>query len=245
MSDTKTAAQGATDVLTRVFQEPMQDQPKTAFDTYCCPRCEAIETRPVKAAWMASSYSKLCAGCSSKDGLERFNRVCPPLYQKTDPARLPKSSLMQVMGWAYGPTGLLCTGPTGTGKTRSVWLMLRQLAENKYIVPEFFDAVRFAHEVSKRFSQGDGDGEAWITKISKQPLIFFDDLGKNRMTDRVEAELFGLIERRCAAELPIIATTNDTGSSLVERMSDGRGPALVRRLREFCQVVNFTGEQKA
>ena len=35
----------------------------------------------------------------------------------------------------------------------------------------------------------------------------------------------------------IIATTNDTGDTLAARLTDNRAPALVRRLREFCEMV--------
>jgi DNA replication protein DnaC len=71
-------------------------------------------------------------------------------------------------------------------------------------------------------------------------LIYFDDLGKLKLTERAEAELFGLIERRCANGCPIIATTNDTGETLSSRMTDNRGEAMVRRLREFCETIRFT-----
>jgi hypothetical protein len=40
--------------------------------------------------------------------------------------------------------------------------------------------------------------------------------------------------------LPLLVTTNDDGAQLSERMRDvNLGDPLVRRLREFCEVVRF------
>ena len=82
-------------------------------------------------------------------------------------------------------------------------------------------------------------GTEWAKKIAGEQLVVFDDFGKNRMSDRVEAEIFGVIERRMSHELPIIISTNDTGQSLESRLSPDRGAPLVRRLRECCESIAF------
>lgn len=130
-------------------------------------------------------------------------------------------------------------GDTGSGKTRIAWTLLKRLiiSAKKDLSFEWFDAIGFGHAISKHYR--DEDAEHWLEELGKKDLVFFDDLGKLKLTERAETELFGLIERRCAAELPIIATTNDTGDSLAARMTENRGPAMIRRLREFCQIIQF------
>lgn len=172
-----------------------------------------------------------CAACRAT----QFARKCPPIYQDTDRAKLP-SQLDQVLAWTPGPRGLILMGDTGKGKTRCAWELLRQYPKQRRYVA--FDCVSFGHELSRKY-RGD-EAEDWLDSLGTEiPLIFFDDLGKLKLTERAETELFGVIERRCANKLPILATTNDTGNTLAERMSENRGPALVRRLREFCDVIQF------
>lgn len=163
---------------------------------------------------------------------------CPPLYQRTEPSRLPQAQLSAALSWEYGPRGLILLGETGRGKSRVAWLTLKKVMTGRK-PPSFmwFDAVSFGHEIAKHYRTE--DAEAWLDRVAECGLVFFDDLGKLKLTERAEVELFGVIERRCAAELPIIVTTNDTGDTLASRMTDNRGPALIRRLREFCEPIQF------
>ena len=64
-----------------------------------------------------------------------------------------------------------------------------------------------------------------------------DDLGKAKLTERAEAELFGLVEHRIANLKPLIVTTNFVGDKLSDKLSEDRATPLVRRLREFNECV--------
>lgn len=163
------------------------------------------------------------------------------VYRQTDPARLPAVELAQVMNWEPGPEGLLLLGPTGAGKTRAAWLLLRKLWEQGVRFTAF-DAVGFGHQVGARSYENAVRFERWVRDLAREPVVFLDDLGKCRLTERGEAELFGLVERRTANGLPIIATTNLTGGALEAQSSANRGAPLVRRLREFCRVVIFADQ---
>lgn len=70
-------------------------------------------------------------------------------------------------------------------------------------------------------------------------MLRLDDLGKEPATDRVQLELFGLLERRNAQLRPVIATTQLPPDELAERYSGHVADALIRRLREFCEPVQF------
>lgn len=184
-----------------------------------------------------------CPECVAERKLRRFQRLCPPLYANSDPSRLPPE-FKSVQEWTYGPQGLLVLGETGCGKTRSVWMLLRRLmldpAVDYRVV--FFDGVSFGQMLNRKFRRE--EAEDWLDSLASVDIVFFDDLGKLKLTERAEAELFGVIERRCANMKPILATTNDTGASIAARMTDNRGAAFVRRLREFCRIVQFRGARE-
>lgn len=204
--------------------------------TTTCPTCgtsrtdDSFETANFLVSCGASIYVD-CAKCRA----EQFARKCPPIYRDTNRSLLP-SQWDLVKTWTQGPRGLILSGPTGKCKTRCAWELLSEYPNQKRYLA--FDCVSFGHELSRKYRTD--EAEDWLDKLgSGIDLVFFDDLGKLKLTERAETELFGVIERRCANKLPILATTNDTGDTLSDRMTENRGPALVRRLREFCEVIQF------
>lgn len=218
-------------------EDPSQSA-ASKLDTVRCKTCNKTwnEKSP---HWLAGQRLGQCEDCRKIEAEESFTKLCPPLYQKTDPARLPAAQLTAALQWKLGPRGLIMLGETGLGKSRVAWLVIRQtmLATKQNLRVQFFDGISFGHEIARHYRKE--DAEDWLDSVANAHLVFFDDLGKLKLTERAEVELFGLIERRCAAEKPVIVTTNDTGDTLAARMTDNRGPALIRRLREFCDPIQF------
>lgn len=164
-----------------------------------------------------------------------WRSICPPLYQDTDPAKLPEAG-RSVLGWT-GPRGLLLGGPAGRGKTRTAYLVLKAQHMAGLRVAAF-DCVEFGHQCAERFAAG--DGEAWVRRLARLDVVLLDDVDKPRFTERVESELFGLVEKRAANRLPIIATTQTSPKELAGKFgSAARGAGLARRLVDFCETVAF------
>ncbi len=214
-----------TTITDRVFDE--------AHPARNCGRCGNVFRAPLTR----TEYLDLCFQCVKR--WKTFCEVCPPLYRDTDPGRLPcaAETLAAVLGWEYGYRGLLLHGATGRGKTRAIWLLLRRLLDEGREIATF-DCVSFSHEITCRFSAG-GNGPAWARKLARVSVLFFDDMGKMRLTERGEAELFGLVEVRTANRLPLIVTCNHVGDTLAASLQPDTGGPLVRRLREFCECVAF------
>ena len=100
-----------------------------------------------------------------------------------------------------------------------------------------FDCLSFTQEVEDKCK---GEGTlAWSRRLASVDVVFFDDLGKAKMTDRVEAELFALFERRAANMKPTIVTTNLAGRDWRALFSKEKSDPFLRRLREFCEAVKF------
>jgi len=199
-----------------------------------CPKCgKASGSDP------ASSVA-LCADCVAVINLKTFSRISAsyPNYQNTDTSRLPQKAYIEAMKWGYSPRGMMIQGTSGKGKTRIFWQVLKKaITTHKSPCSVFvFDCVSFGHELSLAYKNN--NAEEWLASVANADIAAFDDIGKEKLTDRVESELFGVVEKRMARMKPIIATSEETGPALSARISTHRGPALVRRLRECCEVIN-------
>lgn len=165
------------------------------------------------------------------------NGLCPALYRDTDPGRLPEAAA-RVLGHAYGPKGLLAHGPTGRGKTRAMWLLLRRLhvVEGKSLA--YRDALEFAEEAVASYRGN--VARAWVDRLVGVGVFFLDDLGKARITQRVGEALFAVIDRRALRGRPTYLTTNFVGETLKLRLDDQEtADPLVRRLKEFFTPISF------
>ncbi len=231
---------------------PVDSNEPQTIEATCAAGCGAtVRTIRFRAFNVFVTPPQKCAACIEKKEQEKreaarkardaridaaWERICPPLYRDTQEDRLPTDKFEQVMAWEYGPKGLLLIGESGLGKTRCAYRLLHRLLHEDRTI-RAFDATQFGYECAHHF--GVGTGARWISGLCAADVVFLDDLAKVKMTERVEAELFGLVERRAAFLRPIIITTNYTGAVLMRKMSEGTGPALTRRLREFCGVINF------
>jgi len=158
-----------------------------------------------------------------------FEDNCPAAYRNSDRARLPDpDGFDRVQAWEAKDRGILIVGPTGAGKTRSTWAVLGRLArEGKSIA--FLDGVGFSTTSHRSSMEGDFD---WIDRMSTVDILVLDDLGKMKFTERVQADLFGIIDRRVADLRPMIITTQLAANDLGDMLTPDRRDALLRRIRE-------------
>lgn len=195
-----------------------------------CPNCGAGYDPDSKEP----TVFKLCLPCAIVK-----NRVnIPKQFCATDVSRLPSAQHAEVIRWRLNEEsgrGLVLVGPSGVGKTRCMWELVKALAG---VEVKIFSCVQFGQELSVHYREE--TAEEWLVQLgSKTPVLMLDDLGKLKMTERVEAELFGIIDSRYANMLPIIATTQITPADLTDSAGSSRGAAMVRRLIDSCDIVQF------
>lgn len=169
---------------------------------------------------------------------EAWERICPPIHKQTEIEKLPnREASNSALAWKFNERGLLLHGQTGTGKSRTAWLILKaaHFDGKKILVLNSASAIRYA----AIFSTSTADAEKWIDRHANVDVLFMDDAFKVKLTESYEAALFAVIDSRMENLRPIIATTNDTGETLAGRMSQDRGAAMVRRLRECCDSIGF------
>lgn len=204
---------------------------------------------------IAAKFVKICPSCSeiraeldmqkaresARDDVRRggtWKRVCPEEFQKTERGRIPNPIRFdRVMQWKFGSRGMVLHGPTGRGKSRCAWELMRR----EHMQGRSWDVLdsRFAYSYSAQFSKP-SDCAKWIKARIELDILLLDDVFKTKLTDSVEQAVFAIVNHRTEEGRPVILTTQDVGETLEQRMSPDRGPALVRRIREFCESISFS-----
>lgn len=233
-----------------IFRHPPGSTPMLRMLKPLCAKCEQIQTEEEREK----------RGRERREELEQLQRdnwaaVCPPNYRDTD---LSHNGLLPAfreaaLAWTYSPTGLGFMGTTGAGKTRTLFMALRRtlFEENRSVAAISHNA--FSKLVIQSFTTKVDDSPRYdaigrrlrispptLESLAKVDVLLLDDLGKAPSTERVDAELEELVERRTSHKLPILWSANGRGAWLENRFGPDRGGPLVRRLCEFSKLVTYT-----
>lgn len=132
---------------------------------------------------------------------------------------------------------LVLKGDTRRGKTRAMYEICKK---NAYLCPVVFTAERLARMLGGCLSESARKHEKALQGICKAKLVCIDDLGKEGVTPRTQADLFEIINYRIEHKLPTIITTNFDSKGLDERFKDKELSApLIARIAEF-KVIQFS-----
>jgi DNA replication protein DnaC len=192
----------------------------------------------------------VCAACSDKSEKEQkeqssWQRLCPEVYKVTDTVRIEVEMLRrgydvqwleEVLGWTYGPQGLIVSGPTGVGKSRVMWMLLQRLLDMERRIAVVLNSVRF--RAGLQAAARDGATEQFVRRLVRTEVLYWDDFGQTHMTGAASEMLLHLVEERTSAGMPILATTQYSGNGIDEQFERKEmGQAVRRRLNEFCKVI--------
>jgi DNA replication protein DnaC len=130
-------------------------------------------------------------------------------------------------------------GTSGKGKTRASVLLLERMHDEGRTT-FFISATDLALNSANQFADNPATKEiakSILTMCRSAEVLVLDDLGKGRMTDRSESELYDLLEYRTSRKMPTIWTSNSDARGLIAMFSKDRGDAIIRRLAEFSTIV--------
>lgn len=157
-------------------------------------------------------------------------------------------AVAKVQAWPYSDKGLGLIGVSGHSKTRLMFTLIKRLLREGRGC-SYINMAVFGREVGSRFSESASAANSWINGLCKIPVLFLDDIGKEKMTERVETELYGILEIRTREMLPIYFTANFGGDALIEKMTSlkrdddesekvsDRAIPIVRRLRKYSEGI--------
>lgn len=199
-------------------------------------------SEPIKRRQLRANRAKL------------WKEITPPLFKHTDwshPGLLPnREQIEKVRSWqppaprsTQIKNGLLLTGPSGVGKSRAFWNLVRRLLCWESRDVEVYTAARFFKELQAQVRYGTDESERWIQQRAKAEILAIDDFGQQAVVasrnDWSEACFFELLDLRMGHRRPTIITTNLTARQIAEQ-HDARSDPLLRRLLDACEVIKFT-----
>lgn len=188
------------------------------------------------------------ANARRQDAIARYEAACPTEYRNYDiahpKAALNRAAINTVLNWKFGKQGLICTGPTGLNKTRSVWALCRRLAYEDGVSVKHYHASDWIASLHECVKYGRDEARSWIEQIAWRPVIVIDDWGQEAnlqaKEDWAQSWFFRFLDLRIERGLPVIMTTNLQGKDIASRSDRIKADPLLRRMLELMNVVKFT-----
>jgi DNA replication protein DnaC len=209
-----------------------------------CAKCQKGFQAPWSLRYNRFAISDRCADCLPQYELEanKWSWVpvmpMPEEFRATDVARLPQSLQNAINKEHFvNSKSLLLHGPTGLGKTRAAWKILEKWwLKNGGPDVTIYTMRKLQNELEE--SHDRGKHLKLINGIIETPMLFLDDLGKEKLTPRLASDLFAIVDERSVNHKPCLVTTNFNSSGLLDRFPDAEmGAAFVRRIRDYYEVV--------
>lgn len=150
--------------------------------------------------------------------------------------KLPEHLIDEGIEWCKKPKSLLIHGSSGRGKTYLTYCLLREamrlygLHQIRWVKSKALD-----DQILQAFSQY-GTTTDTIRKFSEINLLFIDDFGVDRGSERTERDYYELIDNRWEHMKPTVITTNLT-PEIIEKTYGSR---IFSRLKDF-KWISFEG----
>lgn len=173
---------------------------------------------------------------------ERFKDRCPKGMFYFDRDRFPSELARhdRVINADVAKSGVLIHGRTGVGKSRSIWQLAQRLVVKDGLKVEILEDRAFGRLIERSFNESGSGHDQLIRRFQYCDVLIIDDIGKARLTDRVESDLFDIVDHRYSEEKPMCFTTQFTGEPLRNRFGcKETGAAIVRRIIETTEAIYF------
>lgn len=185
--------------------------------------CEKCKTAP------ALEGLPFCVPCGRA---EQFNSRIPPQYRSASFDDVDAESRNIASRFAANPEGcLFICGPAGTGKTRLLYAIAREMHVHNSKKPDFMpgtlatDGIIPAIELCKQMAgvmaaYGADEELKAIKNLINKPTLLIDDLGTEKTTDYIKQNLQYVISEREAWGRATAITSNLKLRELADKFDD-------------------------
>lgn len=166
--------------------------------------------------------------------------MIPKRYQTAKWEDVPDN--VRTLFWDIRKTrrGIYLHGDVGCGKTHAAYAM-KMWWDNHVTRPAiFWNTAELIREIKLDFERQPMDKkriEEGLIGEEKQPLLFLDDIGAEKMTDFVAETFYLIINDHYVHMRPIIFTSNLGIDELADRVGD----RTASRIAESCDIIHLKG----
>lgn len=168
---------------------------------------------------------------------EECNWICkcargdiPRLYWTVDNNLMNNEIVNSIINSMRSYNSLLLQGNGGSGKTYLLYYLIKKG------VPALFYKAYEIDNLSLKSLNENHSNEGIISELQSARILFIDDLGVNRLTERFERDLYMILDYRLENLLPTLISTNLSDEDLLKNY----GERIFSRLKEYVRVdYNF------
>jgi len=144
---------------------------------------------------------------------------------------LPQNILEFCKKWIDNPLkeSLFLSGCPGSGKSYLMIALIHELFKKNPLLWQRYSRTVDLFEESLKIMKDGGGSKIFLGKYAECEILFFDDVGAEKKTERVEQDFFSIIDYRTNAALPFVFTSNLT--------KDEFGKAYHGRIASRMQMV--------
>ncbi len=150
----------------------------------------------------------------------------PPLYWKVNHKNMDNQIIDSIIQFIRSHTSLLLQGNVGSGKTYLLYYLIKKGAKALFYKSYEID------NLSLKYLNEYHSNEKLIFELQSAKILFIDDLGVNRLTDRFERDLYMVLDYRLENLLPTLISTNLSDEDLLKNY----GERIFSRLKEYVRV---------
>lgn len=169
-----------------------------------------------------------------EEHLKKAAATVPAVIAQTDRKLLPSEKARTLTLWRpwdkEHKSSLYLCGPSRTGKSRVMAQIAITVAAKWRVQPVWCDAWMLEDLIQAKPHK--------LLEAASQKLLCIDDLGKEKMTEKMASAIFKVIDFRCSNNFTTLITSNWTPTVMAERFHDTTiADAVKGRLTEFYDRV--------
>ena len=166
--------------------------------------------------------------------------MIPKRYQDAKWEDVPESIKTLVSKIGETRRGIYIHGEVGCGKTHVAYAIKKHWDSLVSKPAIFWNTPELIREIKLDFDRQPIDKtrvEESLIGQEKQPLLFLDDIGAEKMTDFVAETFYLIVNDRYVHVRPVIYTSNLSIEELAERTGD----RIASRIAESCDIIKLKG----